>query len=208
MWKKNRNNGVKMRIAFTGSGGTGKTTLLNIVNEYLKLPVIDENIRPWLKKNGFVEFKDMTFQDVKRMQHEVMYAKIKEEINLNTFISDRTTIDNAMYTLRWVSSLTNEYNDWYKLYLKDARMHARSYYDIIFVLPHGVIQIENDGLRSSKTWYQFLMQELIENEINKLETACRDPYIHHVTSSRLNDRVEECLEIYNKVKTHKRLYVI
>ena len=195
-----------MRIAFTGSGGTGKTTLLNAVNLYLNFPIIDEGIRPWLENNGFDEFKEMDINDVQRMQDEVMYAKINEETPLKEFISDRTTIDNAMYTLRWVSSLTNEYDGWYSKYLEDARKHTMLFYDIIFVLPHGAIHIENDGIRSSKTWYQFLMQQLIEKEIDAFSTLCY-PHTHKIKSLSVEDRVNECLMVYNDIKLKGRAFI-
>ena len=51
-----------MRIAFAGSAGTGKTTTLREVNRTLKLPVIDEGIRSYLKDNDIEHFRDLDSQ--------------------------------------------------------------------------------------------------------------------------------------------------
>ena len=37
-----------MRIAFSGSGGTGKTTTLKAVNEKLGYPVVQEGVRKYM----------------------------------------------------------------------------------------------------------------------------------------------------------------
>ena len=182
-----------MRIAFTGAGGTGKTTLLKEINKYLNITVIKEGIRSWLAFNNINDFKDMNIDDIKRMQSEVMYSKIKEEQSLSSFLSDRTTIDNLVYALRWISSVTFDNDEWYYNYLSDARDHAENTYDIIFVLPWGIIPLDNDGTRSGKKWYQYMIQSLIEHEISKL----KNPYIHIVKSVSLKDRVDECINVYN-----------
>ena len=48
-----------MKIAFSGSGGTGKTTLLKELNKTMYYPVINEGIREWLRLHKFNDFKEM-----------------------------------------------------------------------------------------------------------------------------------------------------
>ena len=182
-----------MKISLCGAGGTGKTTLLEEINKTIDYPVIEEGIREWLEYHAFDDFKEMTEEDIKLMQNDVMYSKINREISLNTFISDRTTIDNATYALRWIASLDDKHQVWYKNYLNDAVKHANDTYDVIFFLPVGVFKPKDDGLRSNKLWYQYMMQCIMESLLSGLDK----PLIHYIKSSSLQDRVDECFEVMN-----------
>lgn len=184
-----------MRIAFTGSGGTGKTTLLTEVNKELNLPVIGEGIREWLKNNDFKDFKDMTIHHVVKMQEDTLKRKMDIESELQSFVSDRTTVDNLSYALRWIGSVDTDYDTWMAQYITNAMNHANANYDIIFMLPWGVLPIEKDGTRSSKAWYQYMMQSIIERHIYMLER----PYVYEVMKDTVEDRVKECLQIIRGV---------
>ena len=184
-----------MRIAFTGSGGTGKTTLLTEINKELQLPVIGEGIREWLKEHDFKDFKGMTIHHVVQMQEDTLKRKMDIESELQAFVSDRTTVDNLCYALRWIGSLDPEYDTWMAQYITHAMNHANKNYDIIFMLPWGVVPLEKDGTRSSKQWYQYMMQNIIERHIYMLER----PMVYEVMSETLEDRVVECLKIVKGV---------
>jgi nicotinamide riboside kinase len=186
-----------MKIAFSGSGGTGKTTLLNNLNENLNYYVIKEGIRTWLKQNDFKDFKEMQTDDVIKMQTDVLNAKILQESRYKNFISDRTTIDNFCYCLRWIGSETSNHNDFMKNYFKKSINHAKKYYDLIFILPWNAFKIEDDGVRSNKKWYQYMMQSLIEHHLYGLLLSNTDVKIHKVDSIDLSDRVKECLLVIN-----------
>ncbi len=189
-----------MRIALTGSGGTGKTTLLQELNKHLNLPVIGEGIRPWLKEHNFSDFKEMGLDDVRDMQQDVMFGKMKEEQSLSSFISDRTTIDNACYALYWLGQ-RKEYSKWYDWYHKKAVDHFKNTYDVVFILPHGVIELENDGVRSSNKWYQFILQQMMENMVNN--NIGFKSNVHIIRDTSLDNRVKECLMCIDRLKYRK-----
>ena len=184
-----------MRIAFTGSGGTGKTTLLEELNKELELPVIGEGIREWLVENDYKDFKDLGIEGTIKMQEDTLQRKMSIESELQSFVADRTTVDNLCYAVRWIGSVNSEYDTWMAQYITHAINHANVNYDIIFMLPWGVIPIEKDGTRSSKTWYQYMMQNLIERHIYMLER----PYVYEVMQDSLEDRTRECLKIIRSV---------
>lgn len=184
-----------MRIAFSGSGGTGKTTLLEAVNKELDLPVIGEGIREWLAEHNFSDFKEMKVKDVVQMQEDTLKRKMEIESQLQNFISDRTTIDNLSYALRWIGSIDTEYDTWMAQYITQAMNHANANYDIIFLLPWGELPLEKDGTRSSKQWYQYMMQNIIERHVYMLER----PYVYEVMTVSLEDRVNECSSIIKNV---------
>ena len=184
-----------MRIAFAGSGGTGKTTLLEEINKELELPVIGEGIREWLVENDYKDFKDLGIEGTIKMQEDTLQRKMSIESELQSFVADRTTVDNLCYAVRWIGSVNSEYDTWMAQYITHAINHANVNYDIIFMLPWGVIPIEKDGTRSSKTWYQYMMQNLIERHIYMLER----PYVYEVMQDSLEDRTRECLKIIRSV---------
>lgn len=185
-----------MRIAFSGSGGTGKTSLLKAVNRELNFPVIEEGIRDWLESNGFEHFKDMTPEDGIRMQDDNLNRRLDIESSLQQFIGDRTSIDNLVYALRWIGSTSKgDMDQWMASYLSRAMAHAEYNYDLIFILPWGEFPIENDGVRSTKEWYQYMIQSLIEHHLHQLER----PYKYEVQKVGFDDRVKECLSIIKSI---------
>ena len=184
-----------MRIALIGSGGTGKTTLLHELNKHLKLPVISEGIRPWLKDHGFDDFKEMSLDDVREMQQDVMFDKMREEQSLTSFFSDRTTIDNTCYAMYWLGQ-KKEYSKWYQGYFNNAVKHFNCTYDIVIILPWGVIELENDGIRSSNKWYQFILQQMMENMVITHKGV--NTTVIKVKSIPLDERVKECIYLIDK----------
>ena len=188
-----------MRICLAGSGGTGKTTLLTKLNEDLDYPVIQEGIREWLVNNNFDDFKDMEPSDVVKMQSEVMDGKIRQESKLKDFISDRTTLENLSYGLRWIGSTSNENDEWMETYINRAMDHAKDNYDIVFICPWGIFDIEPDGTRSSKKYYQYMMQAIIEYHLYGLWTSGKSNiHIHKLESVSLAERVAECMLVMNE----------
>jgi nicotinamide riboside kinase len=192
-----------MRIAFSGSGGTGKTRLLTEINKELELPVIGEGIREWLEEHGFDDFKDMEMKDVVQMQEDTLKRKTDIESTLGSFMSDRTTVDNLSYALRWIGSVdgTGTYESWMAQYLMLAMNHAEANYDLIFLLPWGELELEDDGTRSTKTWYQYLMQSIIERHIYMLNR----PMVYEVMSVPLEDRKTECMKIIRSLEMNPEL---
>ncbi len=185
-----------MRIAFSGSGGTGKTTLVQELNKGLGFPVIGEGIREWLEDHNFTHFKELSKELTIKMQEDNLKRRIEIESSLQQFISDRSSVDNLVYALRWIGSVdTGEYDGWMAQYINAAMNHAETNYDIIFVLPWGEIEIEDDGLRSKKQWYQYMIQALIERHIYMLQR----PYVYEVQKVGLQDRVDECMKLINNI---------
>jgi nicotinamide riboside kinase len=184
-----------VRIAFSGSGGTGKTSLLTELNKELDYPVIGEGIREWLDEHNFDDFKDMALKDVVQMQEDTLKRKMDIESELQSFIADRTTVDNLTYALRWIGSEDKDYDTWMAQYITHAMNHANINYDIIFLLPWGEIPLVDDGTRSTKQWYQYLIQSILERHIYMLER----PYVYEVYQTTVEGRVEECLKIINSV---------
>jgi len=93
-----------MRIGFVGVGGTGKTTTLQTVNEFLELPVLSSVARLVWKDFGITE-KDMIdnrdYEFALRIQRAIFDKRLKAEAEMDDFISDRTLLDTYCYMLMW-----------------------------------------------------------------------------------------------------------
>jgi len=190
-----------MKIAISGCGGTGKTTLAHRLSEELNYPMIEEGVRDWLWSNNFNDFKEMSIEDIVKMQEFILSEKTKKEEELPSFVSDRTTIDNLSYALRWIGSLSKNHDTWMAQYITMAMNHAENNYDIIFILPWGELELNPDGIRSTNEWYQYMIQCIIERHLYMLER----PMVYEVEKVKFDDRIKECLRIINSVKNNPDL---
>lgn len=191
-----------MRIAFSGSGGTGKTTTLLKINEDMKLPVIEEGVRKYMKDNKITHLRELSPRDTMKMQMALLKDKQVTESQAD-FIADRTTIDNFVYANYWCNredELQRGLND----YMIDCYKHAANSYDYVFLFPWGAIPLEDDGTRSAKPMYQLGIQMMIERAVFQLQNIAPHIYVHTVQSTNLGDRVEEIKTVIKDVEEYKK----
>jgi len=140
-----------MKIAFTGTSSTGKTTLIkelfkNDEFESYNLNFSTTDARLLLDNMGAKQMDLMT--DTQRMTFQKLYFRKKKEQELekDNFIVDRSFVDVASYWLvrecKNDISLANENN----LLIQSKEFSTR--YDIHFYFPYGIIPFEADGYRS------------------------------------------------------------
>ena len=83
------------RIALSGSGGTGKTTLAKAATEILGWPQVNEGVRDYLDSKGIKHLRELSPKDTFEMQLHILSIKVAKENQLHRFIADRCTVDNA-----------------------------------------------------------------------------------------------------------------
>lgn len=183
-----------MRIAFTGSGGTGKTTTLKELNKTLKYPVIHEGVRQYLKDHNLKHLRELSPMDTLKMQNWLLDQKEISE-KQSDFIADRTSVDNLVYAMYWLGR-EDDMQNLLMHYMKRCMKHAVNSYDLIVVFPHGAIPLEDDGVRSAKPMYQWTIQMLIERLLGQLE----GPAIYGLQSLTLRDRCDEIQQVIKMVE--------
>jgi deoxyadenosine/deoxycytidine kinase len=88
------------KIAFCGSHGTGKTTLLQTISQELHLPIIDKTIRTYWKSIGVDDFEKLPADVRTQCQLNLLLNQIEREDTegKDGFITDRSVLDYIGYT--------------------------------------------------------------------------------------------------------------
>lgn len=88
-----------MRIGFTGASGTGKSTLAEWVAEKYELEFNPVGSRPVAKAMGFDNPYDVDKAGKRaEFQRRLLDDKVSWELEHESFVTDRTTFDNLLYT--------------------------------------------------------------------------------------------------------------
>jgi len=89
-----------IRLSFTGASGTGKTTLAEWVSKQYGIPLNPVGSRSVAKLMGFDNPYDVDKAGKRgEFQHRLVEAKREWEDTHESFVTDRTTLDNMAYTV-------------------------------------------------------------------------------------------------------------
>lgn len=152
-----------MKIALSGSGSTGKSTLSKIISEKYNIPMIPEFAREVAEEMKLENIRKLTPDLSFTFQKNILNRKISEEKKYETFIADRSTADVAAYYFRWCCRDMDE--DRNKQYIENCFKNLKTY-DKIILLPWNSIPVEADGFRSAKLYYQYEMHCLVLGILN------------------------------------------
>ncbi len=148
-----------MKIGILGAQGTGKTTLAEALSKELEYPLIPEIVRGVLKDMGMSSPRELKGNPEKgrKFQMACLYRQIEEEGKHKNFVSDRTTIDNAAYWMKWHAHKNPSHVN--TEYYQTAWENAKKYDLLVYVPPE--IPLVDDGCRSTDKDYQEEMAWLI-----------------------------------------------
>ncbi len=137
-----------MRIAFTGTSSTGKTTLADRIMsdpQYTSWggTFITANARGLLMELGYKSADDMTVSQRRELQFKYLERKIEREKSETSYFTDRSVIDIAAYWLEYNKLPADQYDE----FVSRCRSEVARY-DIHLYFPAGLIPIEMDGFRS------------------------------------------------------------
>lgn len=169
-----------VRLAFTGASGTGKTTLASWVSETYGLPQNPVGSRSVAKSMGFDNPYDVDKAGKRsEFQHRLVAEKRAWEDARESFVVDRTTLDNLIYTLM---------HDVYAIdrALLDSVIEGLGRYThIVFCPVDSFINIGGDALRVSARVYHELYDEIMRAFLRKYV-----PHKVHVATLRRTELEE------------------
>ena len=156
-----------MRIAFTGSHSTGKTTLLEAVRETKKLKdiaIITEVVRNF-QKNYNIKLNE---QSDSFSQLLICNEYLKILLTNDHFLSDRSMIDCLVYTTWLYRNTQSNIPDFVIRYQEALLNEYMKLYDHIFYTPIEFPLVE-DGVRSSKSEYRDQIDSICKEVIEEFK---------------------------------------
>jgi len=185
-----------MRIAFTGSTSTGKTTL---VEALLQDPTFSEYVsvhhtvdaRHILQNLGFHSMDPMTPEETRYFQLTYFIRKLYGERGRSSFVTERSFVDIAAY---WMERDTLGCSQFEQRILMDpCEMEAKSY-EIHFYLPFDVVPFQSDGWRSEDLDFH----RRVDRRIHSLLEAWKINYVTLSTPSH-TERIETVLRHLRRI---------
>lgn len=146
-----------MKIAISGASGTGKTTLARALSEHYKIPLNPIGARDVAKAMGFDNPYDVDKAGKRvEFQARLFEAKLEWEQAHDNFVTDRSYLDNLTYCcLHILDQVTEDMVSRFRT--------ATLRYDAVFVLPRGVFQNLDDGIRQTNPVYHELYDVILKH---------------------------------------------
>jgi nicotinamide riboside kinase len=154
---------MQIRIAVSGSAGTGKTTLATALAERFELPYLEEGFRK--RREAGLDLHNISPSETRALLMELYEEAIEKVKDCGEgFVQDRCPLDFLSFWLHYGFWTEREQSE--ELF---SRVQADlKYYDMIIVLPWGAIELEYDGIRSTNHWLQLKYQSLFEGLAHRL----------------------------------------
>jgi DNA polymerase III delta prime subunit len=155
-----------LRIAFTGAGGTGKTTTAGFVAKELGLPILKSASRSQYEVDDLTETKVQLMDDQKRaeLQFKIFDRKIVNDRGFS-YVADRTILDHYSYCLAYCSQYMS--NNHFLEVEEKVRTLMLSTYSHIFYFPWGYWVAKDDGVRQNSWAWQSQIDTIIVGYLNR-----------------------------------------
>lgn len=160
---------MKQGIGLCGAHRVGKTTLAQAVSHATHLPFLQTHTSEVFKKHGLDPAKPMPFKTRLSIQQEVLSAAVEVwGQSQSRFISDRTPLDMAAYTLADIQGTTQVDSDMLAHYLDDCVQKTNQFFSMLIIIPPGIPLVNEPGKAALHNGY-------IEHLHTLVVGLCHDP---------------------------------
>jgi len=169
-----------MKVAFSGGGGTGKTTLIKHISSHLpNYTIIHDYIDHELRLLGLSSPKQLSDIQARQVRLRALGKKIKSELETPNFLSDKSVVDYYAYWLIWtMAGAAHE---------ETVKSHVRNY-DLVIIPQYGRFEIADNGIRTTNHFHQFRVHALIRGIYGELNIPTKE------YSLNLKDSPEKVIE--------------
>ena len=155
-------------IGLCSAGGTGKTTLLEPLSKKFDLPIVNLTTGELMKQfnldnqnevvavAGVVPHIGIDFQSKLIKDRTNHFRRYRGYYPSDGFISDRTPLDSLAYYMIHNCYWDKEENT---VDLIREVTDSANLFEYVFMLPVGVIPVENNGIRGLNPFYHGMIQE-------------------------------------------------
>lgn len=186
-----------MRIALTGSSGTGKTTLAEWISTTYDFPINPVGSRSVAKAMGFASPYDVDVAG-KRMefQKRLLAEKTEWEDKHTSFVTDRTTLDNLVYTMLHAAHTVDS------VMLEDAILAFRNYTHVIYCPVDTFCDVGSDPARVQSRTYHELYDYALWGLLDRHASSAGQDFtiLYERPLETRKQRIREFLELDEKKK--------
>jgi hypothetical protein len=186
---------MKTGIGLCGAHRVGKTTLAEAIARALHIPFLKTRTSHLFEQHGLDPAKPMPFATRLMIQQEILAAGEQvwsQESGL--FVSDRTPLDMAAYTLGDIQGTTKVDNDSFTRYLNDCLVKTNRHFSTLIIVPPGIPLILEPGKAALHEAYIEHIHTLVVGLCHDARISARIHCLGRDVLS-LDDRAKKSLEL-------------